>query len=135
MNKRNNSTTDIDLLSVIRNMATEVKPTKTIYFVKCNIIHCMTAASIKKDCTYNLFAFEDLDAAKEYMDTAYNCIVNPNINSGNFRIILDNETDVVSTTGGNKVLYKRVTKIIGTKDTNYCQTKLFTFTIETINLK
>lgn len=113
-----------------------LSPIKTIYLVKYNEIHHRPDSGRVKNSTYNLFTFEDLDAAKDYMDSSYETIVTPQIQSGKFRIYIDSIMHKSQMDSNNNIiLYKRVTKIIGNKEVNCSQTKLYTFTVEEINFK
>lgn len=108
---------------------------KTIFIVKYSENSYMPDAKLMRKNTYNLFAFEDFEEAKEYMNLAHNNIVMPYVKKGDFRIMLNTDVDKVTQEDGITILYKKCTKLIGDNDRHKAQTKLFTFTIETINLK
>lgn len=132
MNKSDNT----KIQKIIGDYINKFEPIKIIYTVNYKEVHNMPELKITKNHTYNLFAFEDFNEAKEYMNTAYEAIINPLITSGNFRIILEtNENELESESDYNKLLHKRTVRLIGNKDLNKSQTRLFIFTIETINFR
>lgn len=108
---------------------------KVIYLVKYKEVHSMPNSTLTKNNTYNLFAFSDLNEAKEYMDTSYDSIINPHILTGLFKIILNTYKDYQSLqqSKNNSILFERRVKMVGNKTENSSQTKLFVFTVEVIN--
>ena len=109
---------------------------KTIYIVKYREVYYMPDSRAKRDITYNLFTFEDLEDAKKYMIESYDSIVNPYVVNGDYRILFEQVEDMeISPKTGNKILFNKCIKLIGANDRHNNQTKFFTFTIETINFK
>ena len=109
----------------------DIASIKTIYIVKYKEVYHMPDSSATKANTYNLFTFEDLEMAKEYMNMSYNLIVLPHIVNGDFSILFE----TVKTETGKGVILEKLVKMIGVNDKHKSQTKLFTFSIEEIGFK
>lgn len=105
---------------------------KTIYLVKYREIYHRPNSMMTSDNTYTLFTFEDLDSAKEYLDSAYNVIVKQNVRLGEFSVMFERiETD----SKDERIILQKLAKLIGANERHNSHTKFYTFTIEKINLK
>ena len=93
----------------------------------------MPASSVTRKNTYNLFSFENLEEAKEYMNLAHKAIINLLTANGNFKIVIDIQTEESDLP--DNVWCERCTKLIGNTDTNSTQTKLFKLIVEEISFK
>ena len=103
----------------------------TIYLVSYKEVYQRPELGRVKNTTYNLHAFETLNMAKDYLDCACECLLAPNIKSGNFRVILRKDVEKES---GN-IIVERTIRLMGNNDHHKSHTKLFVFTIEAINFK
>lgn len=126
------NTNDINLIKEMEGCIQQ--PIKTIYIVKYNEIHYMAESKISRNNTYNLFTFENIDDAKDYMNLSYKLIVTPNVTKGDYRIMFETDADE-TTLNENNIIWRKCTKLIGYDKHHASQTKFFTFTIEKINLK
>lgn len=122
------------LMAAFLGMLNSNNGIKPIYIVKYKEVFHKPDSKITTNYTYNLFSFEDLNLAKEYMDCACKCMVNPNIESGNFKVMFETMNDYTDKENNN-ILYERITKLIGDNDRHKCQTILYIFTVEEINFK
>ena len=133
MNKREITKQMVEIRKLF-NYNNNFNPNKTIYIVKCKLLHHNVAAKIAINTTYNLFTFQDLDTAKEYIELFFNNIITDELKT--FSVLVpeissDDPSDGVEE-DGNTVIYKKSIKLSG-KDSNKCHTKLYTFTIETVD--
>lgn len=123
--------------SILYNTMDKFKPTKIIYLVKYDEIQNIPASS--RQCiksTYNLLTFEDLDEAKEYLESVYEFTVVPLIENNSFKIILNTITETqLDKNSTDNIIYKKSTKMIGNNDFNKDQSKFYIFTIEEIHHK
>lgn len=108
---------------------------KTIYLVKYKLVHYMPNSKVTRNTTYNLFTFEDLNMARDYMNLAHELIVKPNVTSGKFYIMFETNVEELPPDEDGKVIWKKSTKLAGNDARHESQTKFFTFTIETINFR
>lgn len=122
---------------IIFNTIDKSELTKAIYLVKYEEIQYIPTSSRK--CiknTYNLLTFENLNGAKEYLESVCNFTVIPLIESDEFKILLDPITESqLNKNSEDNIVYQKSIKIIGNNEYNNDQTKLFTFSIEELNLK
>lgn len=138
MNKRDVKTKKVGSgwLSIIYRIMGNI-PTQTIYTVKCEEIHYVPVKHRTGRTTYNLFSFENYEEAVQYLNKAHKYTIDRHILDG-FSIPSDLDNIIITDEeihGINKILYQRKTKLIETNNSVNCQTKLFTFSVEEVELK
>ena len=105
-----------------------------IYIVKLKEIHYRAESKSTTNNTYNLYAYEDLNTAHNYLNSVYDDVIDIYEKRYAFKKLMDSESSKTQIEGNNKILYERTVRMVGINEYNISQTKLIKLFIEEINL-
>lgn len=134
MNKGNAATSHNIYSYILSNITNKYKPKKQVYIVKYSELHYTPTTKRTDRFTYELLAFEELNVARECMDSIYKTIINLHTLDDNFKADIDIfKENIQSGENTDPLICERRVKLFGNKDTNKGQTKLYIISIEIIN--